>query len=1182
MVFKDYDTTFAPVLPRLRMMEEIVAEIDLSSPSSISDVTRSMLAEIELHINNADTFYRRNKYDSALNEFKRARASIYKILYPDFDVSSYIGRGDVSMPISPVIENSLLENSVQIADILRPQSVEMRSVLGNSLDVLPETLRAFTSTGFHESISIEETVQLASAQGVALLNDNRAEAAIHIMQNALAKTTAPGTEVDPALKAALELNISCAYIQIANTRGASMLAKAALESFRTSNDLVGQAQALHVSGVCEQIAGNMEKAKELLKLASDTLKNAPSDSINTPVIRSSSEFRELRIIGRNEISIRSPALKVKDLVTRDMKVLQPIANMNTQTVTFRIPGRLDGWGSLMITDKLLVRQQSKAWNIGVPVGQQMVFFTAGSGKLPSKTQLVEEVYKRRQTPQRFKDIDWKIVDTSTTTFYITHLYCYVLPVKIGDCFYQLGQYAKAEEYFKQASQYSYLNKEIEATLLFNRLLNNAFQWGESLYKKEDLPGAKTQYLKIITDTGAVPTSFPYNTSSLTVPANAAKSLIESINIEPLPDINWEISNNVLMARSRLLQIAQGLDFYGLMLSPIHTFEYLQDVARSFAQEAIQAEHEFVEFKSREEMEEATRRDLEAASAMAHAEESARLQQFEAAKADELAAQHAHELATKRHEDAKEEKKKYESTSSAAIWTQAAAQAAGGGEDAWYGEISALADQILRGEEVEASGPILAAAFSLAAGRKTQKYELKKMQDNIEELAKAIEVAKEQWNAATNRREAADAAYKAAIKQREMTDEALVAFDDEFFTAESWSKMADIMRNISKSYIYRAIRIAKLMERSFNFENDTELQIVKNEYGHGVANAANVGSNRLLGGDRLLQDIDSFTHYAITHKIKKNSLIKDVIPVSEIFPAQFENFRTSGLLSIETDLNEFDRLHPGFYSQHIQAVEVEIIGLLPKQGLNGTLTAGGVTSFRKRDGTVGKRVHVIDTMALSNFVLRDDGFLFGTEKGVRGLFQGIGLGSTWQLHLPKRSNDFDFRRIFDVHLIFYYTANYDLGLRANVLQAPPPPGGLDLIRNYGLRYDFPDAWYALYRNGIVEFTLDRFRLPVNQKAFKVLAVMFRIVTKNGISNEDIELRITDTIGHIGTIKTDVDGMISTERPELAALIGTNPVGTWKIEMIGGPSISEEGKLKFERIYNIQMGLEYSFEYVDEVI
>ena len=258
----------------------------------------------------------------------------------------------------------------------------------------------------------------------------------------------------------------------------------------------------------------------------------------------------------------------------------------------------------------------------------------------------------------------------------------------------------------------------------------------------------------------------------------------------------------------------------------------------------------------------------------------------------------------------------------------------------------------------------------------------------------------------------------------------------------------------------------------------------------------VATTALLGGDSLLQDIESFTYHAITSKTRKSSRIKDALSVAELFPAQFEEFRATGLLSFETDLYEFDRLHPGFFGQRLEAVEIEIVGLIPEGGLNGTLTAGGVSRFRRKNGTTGQRAHLVDTMALSNFVLRNDVFLFGVETGVRGLFQGFGVGTTWQIHLPKRSNDFDFRSIFDVRVVLYYNAQFDNGLRTNVLALPPRPGEMSLLRNFGLRYDFPDAWYAFYRTGRAEFVFDRVRLPMNQQNFKIRAAFFRVVTEAG--------------------------------------------------------------------------------------
>ena len=54
-------------------------------------------------------------------------------------------------------------------------------------------------------------------------------------------------------------------------------------------------------------------------------------------------------------------------------------------------------------------------------------------------------------------------------------------MKIADCYNQMGQFAKAEDYYRQASRYKYLNLEAEGTSLWIRMARNAVEWGDSLY-----------------------------------------------------------------------------------------------------------------------------------------------------------------------------------------------------------------------------------------------------------------------------------------------------------------------------------------------------------------------------------------------------------------------------------------------------------------------------------------------------------------------------------------------------------------------------------------------------------------------------------------------------------------------------------------------------------------------------
>jgi hypothetical protein len=1182
-----YDASFASVLPIQRDREAILVDLQPGAPAGASDATRAKLAEIELHIQDGDRHYRARRYQPALDAFKKARALIYRLLQPAFDPDSYVrAPKDVPLPTAAALERGLIEVAVRVTDSLRPVAPEPDPIWRAGREPIPEGLREHASTGFREPIGAEDTLGRANAQAVSLLNESKPEGAISVLQDALQRAAADGRP-DPSYVAATHLNIAAAYLQLDVADRAATHADASLKFFQEAKDSVGAAQALHLAGISAHKAGDEARARELLPRAAETLKlgevrAAPATEIALVAVGGAAPRPTASPIALETPSRAAPALAVVSRLGRDAKDLQAIANQDTQRFTFRVPGRAEGWGSMGFVEPQLKRVQGKEWAVGIPAGEKVVALPAGGGRLPASDRIVSELYVARQAARSFKDLRWRIVDPSTTSAYLAHLYGYVLPVKIGDCYNELGQYAKAEEYYLIAAGYTYLNRNVEATALWIRLARNAVEWGDALYKAEDFPAAKAQYGKLITDTGEIPASFLYSNAALAVPAGEARTLIQNLLARPLPAVNWEIAMWVLTASARLQQLLQGLDFYGLLLSPIHTFEYLQNVARGFAQEAIQAEREFVTFKNHEELEAATRRDLETTKAMAHAEADGRYQQYRAAQEDEQAANRALQLSIKRRNDAVSQRNAYAASSSAQIWAQAAAAALSGGEDAMWGEISELADRLDRGETIEGPRPKLAAAQILRAGRKTREYELKKMQDTIDELTQAIGVAQDQVDAAARRRAAAEIAWQAALQRAQMADAALEAFDDEFFTPESWGKMADVMRGIARDYLFRAIRIAKLMERAYNFENDAELRIIKNEYGHNVANPAAGEDTRLLGGDSLMKDIESFTYHAITTKTRKSSRIKDVISIASDFPAHFEAFRESGLLSVETDLYEFDRLHPGFYGQRLEAVELEVIGLLPEGGLNGTLTAGGVTAYRKKDGTAGKRVHVVDTMALSDFALRNDVFLYTAETGVRGLFQGLGVGSTWQLHLPKRGNDFDFRRIFDVHLVLYYTAKYDAALRTAVLARPPRPGELALLRNFGLRYDFPDAWYGFYRGGAADFTIDRFRLPQNQQDFSIRAAHFRVVTKAGVSSQGIGVRVTGPNGAIGTAQTDANGVVTTGDPQLSGIVGADPLGAWKVEVIGGAPLMDAGTLKLDRVYNVQLGLEYGFTYVPEVV
>jgi tetratricopeptide (TPR) repeat protein len=552
MATKMYEATFASVLPQQRLRSSILADLNYLNPGKATDASIAQIAKIELHIKNASDLFRTNQYNGALDEYKQARASIYKILYPGFDVKATLGRKDILLPISAVLEQELINSSIRIGEIIKPLEALDNSIYTKVDNGMPDHLKSFTETGFKEANHIAEMVENASAQGVALMQDDKPEAAINMMEDVLKQTSLQNEVLEPTLAGALQLNLAAAYIQVSNMEKASSFANESLKSFETGKDSVGQAQALHMMGVSASKTGDAAKSKEFLDKASSLLEvKQPLLQDVAPVSRKSG----LQPFSRK---LEFPSSR---LMSGKLEDLQPISKKDITNLTYRVPGNRTNWGNIEIANGNI---NAREWNVGIFSGGELIRIPVGK-EVVTREKVVSSIYDQRISKERFDEIELKIVGTSSITYYLTHLYAYVLPVKIGDCFYALGKYKSAEENYMQASQYTYLNKNIEATSLWIKIALNSLQWGNSLYKEEKLPEAKVQYSKLINDDGTVPASILYDTLSLKIPADDARALITNILTRPLPQINWEISYYILTASGHLQKILEGLDW------PFHPF-----------------------------------------------------------------------------------------------------------------------------------------------------------------------------------------------------------------------------------------------------------------------------------------------------------------------------------------------------------------------------------------------------------------------------------------------------------------------------------------------------------------------------------------------------------------------------------------------------------------------------------
>src|SRR5262249_48967260 len=162
----------------------------------------------------------------------------------------------------------------------------------------------------------------------------------------------------------------------------------------------------------------------------------------------------------------------------------------------------------------------------------------------------------------------------------------------------------AEEYYLQAAQYSYINAALEVPALWIRLANNALLWGDHLYKQEQLDECKQVYAKLVTQEGKAPASGSalYDLPVFAGPAADAGRVFASLDDPGAAGVNPGIALPIVTVWGRWQYLLAGLDYYGTSFTPIFTFEYLQQVALGFAQQAIQAEQEYVNFQVHAEAE----------------------------------------------------------------------------------------------------------------------------------------------------------------------------------------------------------------------------------------------------------------------------------------------------------------------------------------------------------------------------------------------------------------------------------------------------------------------------------------------------------------------------------------------------------------------------------------------------
>lgn len=369
-----------------------------------------------------------------------------------------------------------------------------------------------------------------------------------------------------------------------------------------------------------------------------------------------------------------------------------------------------------------------------------------------------------------------------------------------------------------------------------------------------------------------------------------------------------------------------------------------------------------------------------------------------------------------------------------------------------------------------------------------------------------------------------------------------------------------MQQQAQRYLYWATRIARLMERAYEFDFDATVDRIRLDYSAGAAAG-------MLGSDQLLADIDYFTYDRITRTTHKMLRASQSVSLAEQFPFAFATgFRRTGEIQFNTLLSDLERGYPGSYNHRVQAVEVTLVGLVPPGGLRGTLTNSGVSQYRALTGDTKWRLQDIDTMLLSAYT-RNDAMMFRPRPELLSVFEGVGMASGWTLRFPPEINDVDFRFIVDVQVTFHYEAQFDRALAADVAARPVPAEALRATTSFSLGNDFPDRFYLWQNSGTATVTVGPEHLPHHHLDLKVRSISLQLLGA-GAGPTPVPLTITAPGGATADVTPDATGRVPSGDPALAALATAEVRGDWALATTAGPGDRAT-------VENILLFIEYDF-------
>jgi hypothetical protein len=503
----------------------------------------------------------------------------------------------------------------------------------------------------------------------------------------------------------------------------------------------------------------------------------------------------------------------------------------------------------------------------------------------------------------------------------------------------------------------------------------------------------------------------------------------------------------------------------------YRFEYLVSMAKNFAQMALAAEKDFIQFK--EQFEKDTFELMNASQAVAISQAAVQLALF---KINEALGQ----VATANIG--------IERVNAQITLTQQRIDELGSDLAIFGIVLGAVAAAVGSFFTAGAAGVAYGAAVAAGAGAATAgaaNY-MSGIEENEENLRMQLQLLKTvEYNAAwQNRRNAIDAERSASWQAHITELEAKFAAEKakflatEFFNPQLWSFLAREVKKNYRTYMTYGTIAAWLAQRAFEFERGVKprrrfaasgpdesgsgLNIIRFDYFQPSLQG-------LLGADSLLRDIATLENEKFLNEERKKWITK-VISLASTRPFIFAKFLETGVLPFATTLDEFDHDYPGHYQRRIRNVRINLFALVGQEGIKATLTCSGtsqvvVKEFVEENGQITPEFvekalrRPQESIALTNPQGGGIGQIpLVPKEEMLTPFEGQGVATQWIFEMPKHANKIDYNTITDIQILIDYTALDDSFYRDEVLKRLPRRRGA--LRTFSFRLEFPDALFHL--------------------------------------------------------------------------------------------------------------------------